>query len=278
MSSDTASGTDGGTITNNRTHRAASWEKVSLMGQASKMMNPRAILTDIERAEAEEKMVGDVKWVDRDGLPAGFQYAMRCGCKSFALAYFLRFGVSVGVHYFTSMRKNPSFFKAIFMNDLEKLVGENSLKGRVNAVQWAQLAGCFTFVFHTVRWLLRKYKMLTQEWGTFAAGCLGGVSIVFWQRDSWRILSLYVFARSLGTLAQNIHMLTFIKLCFPILSLAYDVTITYDVILTLSGGSYSLLGGPPGTVDGPTSTLASKRTRGSSKWETFMSLRCARHR
>jgi len=48
-----------------------------------------------------------------------------------------------------------------------------------------------------VRWLIRKYKALSDEWGTFLAGCLGGVSIVFWKRDSWRILSLYVFARFL---------------------------------------------------------------------------------
>jgi len=140
-----------------------------------------------------------------------------------------RFGVSVGIHYFVSLRKKPGFFKAIFLNDLDQLVGENNLKARVNAVQWGQLVGCFTFFFHSIRWLLKKYKVVADEYGdivqysrhtnpnptpilplaqtlnltltlistlgTWIAGMCGGLSICFWQRDSWRILSLYVFVR-----------------------------------------------------------------------------------
>jgi len=71
----------------------------------------KGLAAEIEEAEEGQAIAGELRSVDRDGVPQGLQYAMRCGCKSFALAYFIRFGVSVALHYFKSLRKNPSFLR-----------------------------------------------------------------------------------------------------------------------------------------------------------------------
>ena len=59
-----------------------------------------------------------------------------------------------------------------------------------------QVAGTFTFIFHVVRkYVNDKYD--DDRLATFYAGFLGGFSLFFYDRASFRTLALYMFARLL---------------------------------------------------------------------------------
>merc|ERR1712166_768360 len=151
-----------------------------------------------ETDDSDDEFLPPVVHVDLFNVPLGMQFALKSACKSFALFYFVRFGATYILHVITSMRTKglKEVLRWFLTNDLDNLIGEKALSGRIPAVQWGQVAGAFTFIFHVVRkYVNDKYD--DDRLATFYAGFLGGFSLFFYDRASFRTLALYMFARLL---------------------------------------------------------------------------------
>lgn len=108
--------------------------------------------------------------------------------RAFYIAYGLRAGLSLALHLLKLLRTAP---KKIF--SLEDLVGVQGLP--LDAVRIGLFFGCFTGLYNATKCALTRANKQLKPWMVVLSGTLAGTSLLFLERDTHRIISLYLFAR-----------------------------------------------------------------------------------